>query len=37
VVKKGTEENKDFRGEIQRMWNVNTKVMRIIIEENGTI
>jgi len=28
VVKKEAEKNKDLTVEIQRMWNVNTKVMR---------
>ena len=37
VVKKETERDRDLTIEIQRMWNVNTKVMRIKIEENGTI
>lgn len=31
VVKKEAEKNKDLTVEMQRMWNVNTKVMRIII------
>ena len=35
--KKEAEKNKDLTVEIQRMWNVNTKVMGIIIEENVTI
>lgn len=37
VVKKEAEKNKDLTVEIQRIWNANTKVMRIIIKENGTI
>jgi hypothetical protein len=37
VVKKEAEKNKNLATEIQRMWNVNTKVKRIIIEENGAI
>jgi hypothetical protein len=37
VFKQEAEKNKDLAVEIQRMWNVNTKVMRIILEENGTI
>jgi hypothetical protein len=37
VVKKETERDRDLTVEIQRMWNINTKVMRIKLEENGII
>jgi len=37
VVKKEAEENKGRTVELQRMWNVNTEVMRIIVEDNGDI
>ena len=37
MVKKLAEKNKDLTVEMQRMWNVNTKVKRMIIKENGAI